>query len=86
MIFYKILDDEGNVCAKGSTCDGVELLSGQEEITKEEYDSIEFPQNEIQEPSEEPLTVEQQLILTQLQQQQTIDALIVAQLGGVENV
>ncbi len=32
------------------------------------------------------LTVEQQLMLTQLRQQQTIDALIMAQLGGIENV
>lgn len=32
------------------------------------------------------LTVEQQLMLTQLRQQQTIDALIMAQLGGGENV
>ncbi|MCI9626530.1 MAG: hypothetical protein HFI90_07080 [Clostridia bacterium] len=32
------------------------------------------------------LTVEQQLMLTQLRQQQTIDALIMAQLGGAENV
>ena len=32
------------------------------------------------------LTVEQQLMLTQLGQQQAIDALIMAQLGGTENV
>lgn len=32
------------------------------------------------------LTVEQQLMLTQLKQQQAIDALIMAQLGGTENV
>lgn len=87
MIYYKMLGENGDVNAKGTTCDGVTLCAGQIEITAAEYDALVLAPNAIAEPAAETeLTVTEQLVLTQLQQQETIDALVALQLGGEENV
>ncbi len=85
MKYYKIVKEDGTVGGKGMTADGTALLAGQVELAKAEYDALELPYS-APEPEEPALTVEQQLILTQLQQQEVLDALIIAQLGGEDNV
>lgn len=87
MIYYKTINENGAVGSKGITCDGVALGAGQIEITAEEYAALVLAPNAVPEPEKEAeLTVEEQLVLTQLQQQETIDALVALQLGGEENV
>ncbi len=87
MKYYKIVREDGTVGGKGMTADGAALLAGQVELTKAEYDALELSYSAPPEPPEGPvLTVEQQLMLTQLQQQEVLDALIIAQLGGEEDV
>ena len=88
MKYYKIVREDGSVGGKGMTADGAVLLAGQEELAKAEYDALELPYHPSAppEPEEPELTVEQQLILTQLQQQEVLDALIIAQLGGEKDV
>lgn len=89
MKYYKIVREDGSVGGKGMTADGAALLAGQVELAKAEYDALALPYHTSAppEPPEGPvLTVEQQLMLTQLQQQEVLDALIIAQLGGEEDV
>lgn len=87
MIYYKTINENGVVGAKGITCDGATLCAGQIEITAEEYAALVLAPNAAPQPEEEPpLTATEQLVLTQLQQQETIDALVALQLGGEENV
>lgn len=87
MIYYKTINENGIVGEKGITCDGVKLCAGQIEITAEEYAALVLAPNASPQPEEEsPLTAVEQLVLTQLQQQETIDALVALQLGGEENV
>lgn len=79
MIYYKIVNTEGIISAKGTTCDGVTLPDGLVEITKEEYEAITFPEPEPPEPEEpEPTTEEQIGEIRQKQQelQETLDILL----------
>lgn len=64
--------------------DGIEI--GETRSPMAEADRIYAMGEEAYLAQKNALTVEQQLMLTQLRQQQTIDALIMAQLGGGENV
>ncbi len=64
--------------------DGIDI--GEKRNPMAEADRIYAMGKEAYLAQKNALTVEQQLMLTQLRQQQTIDALILAQLGGIENV
>ena len=83
MIYYKIVNTEGIISAKGSTCDGVILPEGFVEIGKEEYESITFP--EAQPEPVEPTPTTEEKIAEILQKQQDLQETLDLLLGVQEN-